>query len=248
VSGLAGRRVVVTRSADRAAPFVRALARAGAIPILLPLIETRPPADPAPAEAALDRIANFDWIAFTSVHSVGFFAARWESRKWPLPCPPRIAVVGPVTAEAARSAGLPVHAQAREFRGDALPAALGDPGGRRVLLPRSDLGRDETAAALTAAGAHVEDVVFYRTVPVALDDAARRALEPGADVLTFFSPSAVRAFLALGEDARRLAAGARIACIGPVTAGAARAAGLTVAVQPPVFTGEALVLAIEESS
>ena len=52
----------------------------------------------------------------------------------------------------------------------------------------------------------------------------------------------------LGEDAGRLAARATVACIGPVTAEAARDAGLTVAVQPSTFTGEALVRALEEAT
>ena len=246
MSGLAGRRVVVTRARAQAAPFVRALEDAGAVPVLLPLLEIAPPEDPGPAEAALDRVATFDWVVLTSANAARAFADVWERRGRP-PLP-RVAAVGPVTAGVARSAGLTVDAQARTFRGRAIPAALGEPAGRTVLLPRSDLGRDETTEALVAAGARVEDVIFYRTGTASPDRQALSVLDDGIDVLTFFSPSAVRAFVALlGEDARRLAAGATVACIGPVTADAARAAGLTVSVQPATFTGEALVRALEEA-
>jgi uroporphyrinogen-III synthase len=56
----------------------------------------------------------------------------------------------------------------------------------------------------------------------------------------------VRGFLeAGGEAARRLLAGATVACIGPTTADAARTAGLTVAVEPSRHTAEALVEALD---
>ena len=88
----------------------------------------------------------------------------------------------------------------------------------------------------------VEDVVAYRTRPVgellsgaALDEAA------AADVITFTSPSTVRAYLD--------AAGERpvppvVACIGPVTAEAARRAGLEVTVVAPEHGAEGLVRAV----
>jgi len=249
MSALAGRRVVVTRPRAEADPLVRALEAAGAVPVLLPLLETLPPADPAPAEAALDRIAGFDWIVLTSGNAARFFAARWARRGRALPCPPRIAVIGPATAAAARGAGLTVHIESRDLRGRAIPAALGDLSGRAVLLPRSDLARAETPEAFAAAGARVDDVVFYRTSSAPFDADGVAAVRGGVDVLTFLSPSAVDAFVALlGDDARRVASRATVACIGPVTAEAARAAGFPVHVQPEISTGEALVRALEDAS
>jgi uroporphyrinogen-III synthase len=74
----------------------------------------------------------------------------------------------------------------------------------------------------------VEAVVAYRTLAVgnrlpeaALDEAA------GADVVTFTSPSTVRAYLDAAGDRRVPPV---VACIGPVTAEAARRAGLRVTV------------------
>ena len=245
MNALAGRRVLVTRPRAQAASLVAALEAAGAVPVILPLLTIAPPDDPGPAESALDRLDQYDWIVCTSANGARAFGERWASRSRTFPPGPRVAVIGPRTAEAARAAGLVVHAQPPEFRGSAVPASLGDLGERRVLLPRSDIGREETLEALAAAGAIVDDVVFYRTVREAPDDDALRALRAGVDVMTFMSPSAVEAFVALlGDEAATLAARATVACIGPVTADAARAVGLPVHIQSATYTSEALVDAL----
>ena len=245
MNALAGRRVLVTRPRAQAESLVAALEAAGATAVLMPLIAIAPPDDPGLAEAALDRLSTYDWLVITSANGARAVGERWAARGLPFPAGPRVAVVGPRTAVAARAAGLPVHAQPNEFRGAAIPAALGDLRGKRVLLPRTDIGREETPDALTAAGALVDEVVFYRTVPAAADPEAMRALRAGVDILTFMSPSAVEAFVALlGDEAVALAAHATVACIGPVTAEAARAAGLPVHVQPTTYTSEALVDAL----
>ncbi len=245
MSALAGRRVLVTRPRAQAATLIAALEAAGAVPVILPLIAIAPPDDPGPAEAALDRLDQYDWIVCTSANGARAFGERWAARSRAFPQGSKLAVIGPRTADAAREAGLPVHAQPREFRGAAVPAALGDLHDRRVLLPRSDIGREETLVSLAAAGAIVDDVVFYRTVPAPPDEDALRALRAGVDVMTFMSPSAVEAFVALlGDEAATLAARATVACIGPVTADAARAVGLPVHIQSATYTSEALVDAL----
>lgn len=245
MSALAGRRVLVTRPRAQAEAFVAALEAAGAVAVLMPLIAIAPPDDPAAAEGALDRLASYDWLVLTSANGARTFGERWATRGLAFPATPRVAAIGPRTAAAARAAGLPVYAQPAEFRGAAVPEALGDLRGKRVLLPRTDIGREETPAALAAAGAIVDDVVFYRTIAAQPDPEALRALRAGVDILTFMSPSAVEAFVALlGADAVPLATRATVACIGPVTADAARAAGLPVHVQPATYTSEALVDAL----
>ncbi len=245
MSALTGQRVLVTRPRTQAVGFIAALEAAGAIPIVMPLIVIAPPEDPGPAEAALDRLERYDWIVCTSANGARAFGERWALRSRPFPSGPQIAVIGPRTAVAAREVGLPVHAQPREFRGAAVPSVMGDLCARSVLLPRSDIGSEETPASLAAAGAIVDDVVFYRTRPAVPDERAMRELRSGVDILTFMSPSAVESFVALfGEEATPLAARATVACIGPVTADAARALGFTVHIQPTTYTSEALMDAL----
>jgi uroporphyrinogen-III synthase len=246
VSGLAGRTVLVTRPREQAWTLSDPLRARGAHPIEFPTIAIRA-ADPAVLDGEIRGLERFDWLVFTSANACRFFADRLARvRPRGLPSSLRVAAVGPATAGAATDRGMPVEAVPREFSGEALPAALGDLVGRAVLLPRADIGREETVAALRAAGAAVTDVTAYHTVPDSPDPAARRALSAGVDVATFTSPSAVRNFAALlGDDARRLLERSAVACLGGTTTAAARALGFTVHVEPGLATVAALIDALD---
>ena len=96
------------------------------------------------------------------------------------------------------------------------------------------------APGLRAKGWLVDEVEAYRTVTAgASDGATAEVLEAAAsaDVITFTSPSTVDRYLALS--------GGRVppvvACIGPVTAEAARRAGLVVDVVAAEHTAAGLV-------
>lgn len=246
MSGLVGRTVVVTRSREQAASLCAALRERGATPVAFPTITARPVPDPWPVDAAIAGLGAYDWTVFTSANGVRFFCDRLEAAHRAFPPALRVAAVGSATAESLAGRGLPVHAMPGEFRGARLAAAMGDLSGRRVLLARADLGREETAEALRAAGAKVHDLTVYLTVPAGPDPEGRRAVEAGVDAVTFTSPSTVRNFLALtGDGALRLLEGAVVACIGPTTAEAARALGLAVQVQPATYTVNALVEALD---
>jgi uroporphyrinogen-III synthase len=157
----------------------------------------------------------------------------------------RLAAVGPATADACSARGLAADAMPAVHQGTALAGALGAIAGRRILLPASDIGRDETSAALREAGALVDVVVAYRTVTARPDPEALRALEAGADAVTLTSPSTLRGFLELGgRHAARLMSTAVVACIGSVTADAVRALGFAVHVQPGRHTAPALAEAL----
>jgi uroporphyrinogen-III synthase len=157
--------------------------------------------------------------------------------------------VGPATARALADAGVPVACIAAEHVAEALADALGDVEGRRVLWPRAAGARDVLATRLRARGAVVDEVVVYQSVPAPLPlDAAERVR--GADAVTFASPSAVRCFVdalggsALGSGALGTSASVRVACIGPVTEAAARAAGLRVDAVASPYTDAGMVDAL----
>ena len=62
---------------SRAAAALEAL---GAEVLLAPTVEVRPITDPAPLDAAIDRLASYDWLVFTSANGVRFFLPRLEAR------------------------------------------------------------------------------------------------------------------------------------------------------------------------
>jgi len=119
--------------------------------------------------------------------------------------------------------------------------------GARVLLPRAEEGREILPEGLRQRGARVDVAIVYRTVGVPLSDEARGLLAAGCiDVVTLTSPATVRWLLA--ELSQRGAAGmggARVAVLGPVTADAAREAGLAPDIVADGGSMEALADAIE---
>lgn len=249
---LFGRRIVVTRPRHQAASFVDLLTDAGADVLCCPSIELVPPASWAPVDAAISRLAEFDWVVFTSVNGVERFferlrAAHVDVRRMHSA---RVAAVGSETARALERYGLLVDVVPDEYRAEAVANAMITMGvsGARVLLPRAAAAREVLPEMLHAAGATVEEVAVYETVPsrAAAIAEVRRLLEADAiDAVTFTSSSTVRYFVAaLGEGAVPLLQRTRIACIGPITADTARERGLQVAVQPSTYTVPVFAAAI----
>jgi len=96
---LAGKRIVITRSAAQSEAMVRDLSARGAIPVVLPLVSFADPEDSAPLDAAIKGIEEFDWMILTSAQAVRALVKRGEELKRSLTGPGsklRIAAVGPV--------------------------------------------------------------------------------------------------------------------------------------------------------
>ena len=253
---LFGKRVLVTRPREQATDLVDRLAALGAEPIEAPLIRIEPPADPGPLQRAAEDPGVFDWIVFTSVNAVDAYMKAVLDGHGDVRAlkGPKLCTVGSRTAERLADYGIKVDMTPDEFRAEALMSALerqGSLDAARVLLPRSDIGREVIADQLRTAGALVTDVVAYRTV---LEETLREdapdiygmLLDGRIDVVTFTSPSSVRNFVKIygSDQAADLLKMTVVAAIGPVTAEAARQLGIAVSVQPAVYTIEGLVDAI----
>jgi uroporphyrinogen III methyltransferase/synthase len=239
---LFGRRVVVTRARDQASELTERLRAEGADVVEVPTIAIEDPADAAALRAATSRLAggHYDWVVFTSANAVhrlmaGLRDARALGRT-------QVAAVGSATAKALAAHGLVADLVPERFVAEALVDVMPAPpaSGRRVLVPRAAAGRDVLPDGLRAAGWEVDLVEAYRTVPAATTahdvDRLRHA-----DAITFTSSSTVTNFLA------SVGAGlvpAVVACIGPVTADTARAAGLSVTVVAAASTVDGLVEAL----
>jgi hydroxymethylbilane synthase len=233
---LRGARVVVTRPRRQAGPLIATLARWGAEPLPLPTIRIEPIGDTAPLDAAIDEIqrGGFDWCVFTSANAVEIFASRLDALDID---PTRIAAtpvaaVGRVTAAAVADAGLNLTLVPESATADALARGLRRVmrAGARLLYPRSAMGRDVLPKELKAAGFDVQAIDVYRTLPEPNVDqrVLDRVRRGDVDVITFASPSSVRQLVALlGSECAGLKR-MPVVCAGPVTAQAAREAGLSV--------------------
>jgi len=253
---LSGRRVLVTRPREQAAELVDRLAALGADAIEAPVIRIAPPEDRTPLLQAAADPSVFDWIVFTSVNAVdAFMTALLEGdRDVRMLKGPKLCTVGPGTADRLSRYGIKVDLVPDEFRAEGVIRAIQASGplqGRRVLLPRADIGREVIAEELRRAGAAITDVVAYRTVsedalPESDPDVYGLLLQGRIDVVTFASSSAVRSFARIygPEQAADLLKQTVVAVIGPSTADAARQLGIPVTVQPQASTIPALVDAI----
>jgi len=245
---LFGKRIVVTRARSQAASLSERLAALGAEVIEMPATRIER-ADPEPLRAAVGRISEYGWVVFTSQNAVRMFwdALRADSRDSRALAAAKIAAVGPTTASALLDRGLAVDVAPDRFVAEALLDELrlrGDMRGARVLYVAAEDARETLRDGLDELGATVDRVVAYRSVPDGAGAAQlrERLLDDGAELVTFTSASSVNAFVsAVGADAaRRVPA----ASIGPITADAARAAGLDVVVEAAESTISGLADAI----
>lgn len=239
---LFGRRVVVTRAREQASDLVERLGSLGAETVELPVIEIAGPADGGAAlSACVRRLGAYDWVAFTSANTVHRFFAALSAAGLDTRALGglQVAAIGPGTAAALAGHGLRADLLPERFVAesvvDAFPAGPG-----RVLLPRAAVARDALPDGLAAKGWAVDVVEAYRTV-AGTPSAEALALAARADAVTFTSSSTVTNFLAVARD---VPVPPVVACIGPVTADTARAAGLDVSVVAGEHTIEGLVAAL----
>lgn len=253
-SALAGKRIVITRSAAQSEAMARDLSARGAIPVVLPLVSFADPEDFGPLDEAIKGIEQFDWMILTSAQAMRALVKRSEELKRSLFGPEgklRIAAVGPVTAEAAERAGLRVEHVAETHTGVALAEELGGRlAGARVFLPRSDRANPDLPPALRRYGADVMEVIAYRTLrptDVGQRD-LRKIAEGAADAVLFFSPSAVQYFAGLfgSEQLQSIQDKLAITAVGPVTANTLQEAGVRHLVISADTTAAAVVEALEE--
>ncbi len=250
---LAGLRVIVTRARAQASELSEQLRALGAEPIELPAIRIAPPEDEYRAlDAALAQVARYDWIVFTSVNGVEHVCERLAAtgRDAGALAGARVAAIGSATAGALVERGVSPDLVPERYVAESLLDALTESAvaGKRFLLPRADIARAALREGLEAAGALVDEVHAYRTVQGQPEPEALRALDEGADYVTFTSSSTVRNFVAQIDAAtlKQLLEQARVAAIGPITARTARAAGLRVDIVAAEYTIPGLVAAIRE--
>lgn len=249
---LLGKRIVVTRARAQASDLTRRLSELGAECVEHPTIAIAPPVDWAPLDQALDRIAVYDWLIFTSVNAVKFFFERLFGRGRDVRALGRVntAAIGPATAAKLFEFGLTSDIVPESYQAESVLAAFEkkDVSGRNILLPRAAEARPILPEQLAKMGAVVDEVPVYRTQP-ATDRADRLIEELGTgsiDMITFTSSSTVTNFKSLLPQDRfdELIRGVAIASIGPITSETAREQGFEVHLTADSFTIPGLVAAI----
>ena len=206
---LFGQRIVVTRPIDEAVRIAPELESLGAEVLLAPSVRILPIADTAPLDEAIGRLAEFDWVVFTSGNGVRFFVgATHEPGQGP--AGDRAPEAGSDWTGYRADAGAVIIcgpilfptpiAQRPSPRRFQLRAA-----GRRILLARADRGR----ALLNEELANVADIhqvaVYQNADAEALPELVVRRIESGTvDWITLTSSAiATRLHALLPESARK---------------------------------------------
>ena len=245
---LFNRRVMVTRPREQAGTLCDRLSELGADVLIQPAIEISEPADWQPVDGALARLEEFDWLVFSSANGVSYlldhvYTTGGDLRKLGQI---RIAAIGPGTADKLAEYRLRPDLVPDEYRAEALAEALAaDAAGRRFLLARASRGREVLSENLTAAGAHVEQIVVYSSTDVQeADPAVKRSLEEGTvDWVTVTSSAIAKSLVHLfGDNLRQT----KLASISPITSNTLRSLGHEPSVEATEYTMDGVVDAILE--
>ncbi|WP_410007924.1 uroporphyrinogen-III synthase [Paenarthrobacter sp. JL.01a] len=271
---MAGRRILITRSADRARPLASLLSGLGAEPLVLPLIDFERAQDQPALDAGLDRLfaGDFDWLVISSITTVRVLVEKAAERGVPLPdllsAGTKVATIGASSRHVLESLGfsvdlVPSGAQSAEGLVEVWEQAPS-----RVFLPQADIAAPGLRDGLSTKGADVTAVVAYHTVdypareemrlgarlPAAVvnsGDGTPSVLDP-AEARKAFDAGTMDAVVAASPSAaRRLAAifptlgGSRFIAIGRPTAAEASRLGITVAATAKEPTPDGIVAALE---
>jgi uroporphyrinogen-III synthase len=274
LAALGGRRVLITRSADRARPLASLLRSLGAEPLILPLIDFERATDQPALDAALDDLAAgaFDWLVISSITTVRVLvekaARRGTTPAALVPAGTRVATIGPSSRQVLEAVGIPVARAPEDNQSAEGLVGLWTAAPERVLLPQADIAAPGLREGLAAAGADVTSVVAYHTVDFPARPERRLAAElpPAVGSSTRgappeLSPPQIRRELDDGtidavvaaspSAARRIAAallplgGCRFIAIGRPTAAEAAALGIPVAATAKVPTPDGIVAALD---
>jgi uroporphyrinogen III methyltransferase/synthase len=206
-------RVIVTRPRAQAKPLVAALEQLGAAVVECPLIEIERTSD-EPVDGA-----GYDWLIVTSPNGADEIARRGVNL-------PRVAAVGPGTAEALRAHGIEPAFVPRESSQDGLLREFPRPAGRVLFAAAERAGR----RPIEELGA--DFVPLYRTRLLSPDP-------PDGDVVVLASGSAARAYAGVGGAAPAVS-------IGPETTRVAQSVGLTVTAEAATHDLDGLVAAVRD--
>lgn len=225
---LSGKRILVTATGEIAGRLGERITALGGEPVTLSLIEIRP-VKGVRLTPLLESSAKETWLVFTSRNGVQVFFEQMgrEHLDARLLGNKKFAVIGRGTAETLVSHGYYADLVPEQSCSESLAKALcrhvrAD---GQVLLFRAREASDVLAARLEAAGIVYVDMPLYVTERQYKKTALLRQVLEDVDIVTFCSASAVDAFAALTEGA---VCPVKAACIGPVTAAAAKRRGIRI--------------------
>ncbi|MCS6826972.1 MAG: uroporphyrinogen-III synthase [Caldilinea sp.] len=253
VSHLNGVRVAITHDKEQAQDQVDLFAALGATIYYYPCIQIIPYEDKELENAVREAaIGKYDWLVLNDADTAwvvgeAMRAAGIDPNQ--IPRRLKVATIGCMTEIYTKEfLGLDSSFAPEIYTPEYVAEALRLKPGDRVLLPQSSMTRASLAKCLRNTGAEVTAINAYRTVIGRGGDPVPELLWEGKiDVVTFTFPTAVRYFVKRLEyegGSKAMLDDVCIACIGPLTAAAARDYGFHVTLVPEKHTIAGLVEAV----
>ncbi len=249
---LKGLNILVTRPESQASGFMSQLEQAGAHPILLPTIKIIAPPSWEPADKAISQLNDYQWLILSSVNGVNCFFQRLKEKGFDSRSCAHLTTicVGPKTARAAAEIGLKSDMVAKEYAAEGIIELFADVDIRqqKILLPRALKARELLPETLRRKGAGVDVVPVYETIfpPESAELLNRLLNQEKIDIITVTSASSATNLVKHCDNTQTLKNLKNLptACIGPITAKAATAAGLNVKLIADDYTSEGLMNAL----
>lgn len=197
---LAGKTILVTRSAGQSSQFTQLLQDQGATVIEMPALEITPPSSWAELDEAIAHLNEFDWLILTSTNGVDYFFERLahDGKDARALAGVKLAVVGKKTAQSLKQYGLQPDFIPPDFVADALVEMFPEGDrlpGLKILFPRVETGgREVLVKEFTDKGAVVTEVPAYQSsCAQAIAPEVLQALQQGTvNIITFASSKTVQ--------------------------------------------------------
>lgn len=202
MNGLKGKKIVITRPAERAKDSVEMVKSYGAIPVVTPTIELK---DSKPEEMMkfCNTLNELDWLVFTSPRAIeSFFKYCSLKNAHDL----KIAVIGPKTAEVLDKYGVKADLIPDNYTAEGLLEAFEqfNVTGMKIGLPRTMVARYALPHGLENRGAEVILADAYKSempddkskIYELIDDILKRKV----DVIMFTSPLTVKNLIKIAKD------------------------------------------------
>lgn len=202
MKGLEGKKIVITRPAERAQDSVEMVKSYGAIPIVTPTIELK---DSKPEEMIkLCNVLNeLDWLVFTSPRAIESFFKYCNLENVP---DLKVAVIGPKTGEALHKYGIKADLIPEDYTAEGLLEAFEkfDVKGMKIGLPRTMVARYTLPHGLQHRGAEVILADAYKSempddkskIYELIDDILKRKI----DIIMFTSPLTVKNLIKTAKE------------------------------------------------
>lgn len=249
---LFGRRILVTGSRKQSFHLAKSLEELGAVALMLPTIKVTRPRSWRELDKVLKRLAEFQYIIFPSINSVTFFFQRFLETDHDIRELQGIALgaLGENTIHELTKRMLKVAFPSPVAGIDDFFKMIEDQQikGKRILIPGCKEAKGLIANALIKNGNKVVTANTYRLVDeeIHAQELRKALVSSGVDLVIFTCPASVRNFCSVtsGEPWEKVARELTVAAVGPLTAQAATACGLTAAIIPSSYTVSSLIAKI----